>query len=93
MSAIKVGDLVAVVRCCCETAAQQELGLMRTVLEIRAGESDVGLMRPGCNCVHGVDQPMARIEGPTGFHVLAWLKRIPPLSELESEDHKEELTA
>ena len=87
---IAVGDLVQVVRSCCEIAAAEELGLIRTVLEISVNDAGAYLQRRGCRCLHGRLQKIARIE-PTGWHPVAWLKRISPLSELEGVKTQEDI--
>ena len=89
---ISVGDLVMVVRSCCEKAAQKEAGLIRVVLEIGFNSDGESLQTKGCLCVHGEWQPIAKIE-PTGWHPTAWLKRLDPDALKDDVPTKEELTA
>lgn len=85
---IKVGDLVMVLRGCCVNR-DTFIGEIRRVDD---------RFTSGGRCFQcGADysgEPGAVLDGidVTTFHV-SWLKRIPPLSELESEKTKEELTA
>jgi hypothetical protein len=83
---ISVGDLVQVVRwpCC----GRGNLGMIFTV-----GVIDNNLFRctpDGCGKEH--KGPNAALRGKIAAP-LAWLKRIPPLSELEGEKRDEEITA
>ncbi len=89
---IQVGDLVVLVRghgCILE----RHVGRVFTVL---------GLVAPvgggwHCTWCHkdsaGPNEIAARINEKPGGIPLSWLKRIPPLSELEGEQSKEELHA
>ena len=86
---IAVGDLVQVVRwpCC-----GRYLGEIHGVFGF--GTLDATYACNGCNAKRDVS-PAARIGDAksSGLVPLEWLKRIPPLSELEGEKNKEELTA
>lgn len=78
---IAVGDLVVVVRKCCP----QDLGLVFRV----AGFSQRSNLFHCTDCgAHIGAVNTAVVEGKNWRFPLAWLKRIPPLSELEgvSED-------
>ncbi len=84
---IKVGDLVVVVRDCCDGE------LLGFVGEVRLLHTD-GLRCLRCGLVSG--EHGAIVEFRQSFHdklPLSWLKRIPPLEELEGEKRDEEITA
>ena len=90
MSEIRVGDLVVVVRTCCEKTAQESLGITGKVTLIRSTtmrcEYCLSFMKTNWK---------AHFETECTFKCapLSWLRRIPPLSELESTEHKEETPA
>jgi hypothetical protein len=84
---ISVGDLVVVVRwapcgCC--------LGLIGKVSRILAPRALKLCLQ--CNHEWPLGTLAPAVVGDYGVPV-AWLKRIPPLDELESEKHDEEITA
>ena len=92
MSEIKVGDMVMVVRVCCERAIKESvrMGLPWTVISLEP-------LRGCCpSCVfNGPDFFARRNNLSSGWNgtPATWLKRIPPLSELESEKYEEEIKA
>ena len=90
---ISVGDLVQVVRGH-QCTVERFCGLIFVVAEIvqpRGG----GWHCPHCNLDSaGPNEPAAGMYVGARNHVpLSYLKRIPPLSELESEQRKEEVGA
>ena len=86
---IKVGDLVMVVRAHCGTA--KALGRVFTAPE--PIKSWTGMFECGvCHSVWPCNENLYALS--KGRHVpQSWLKRIPPLSELEGEKRDEEITA
>ena len=84
---IKVGDLVVLVKTCCDALARHPVfGAFKTVIGFRQGHAI---------CLHCGWKSWitwAELSGGNSANI-AWLKRIPPLAELESEQRKEELTA
>jgi hypothetical protein len=84
---IKAGDLVVVVRwpCC-----SGEVGWIFSVKELRTS-SDGWCLRCGSKTGHTGAQLKA--SDGLGLVPVAWLKRIPPLSELEGERQDEALVA
>lgn len=87
---IAVGDLVVVVRSHCEGFASEAAGVTFIVEEM------YNLPRPMCtHCgVRLSDCKAAGTKGEGGWQIpLQFLKRIPPLSELEGEKRGEEITA
>lgn len=86
-SAIKVGDLVVVVkpgRCC-----RNSLGRIFTVADIERNWTYCS----GCKKRLSDSELVARSDWPGTWHPVDSLKRIPPLSELEGEKREEEITA
>lgn len=87
---IKVGDLVMVIKpkpCC----GNGRPGYIFTILEFRMADANSVC----CHCdvpVTGIHATHAAMTGNLGVDIRR-LKRIPPLSELEGEKRKEELTA
>lgn len=82
---IQVGDLVAVVRACCTTPR---------VSIFRVGEIRVAPIAAGChNCGYTkpAGTPLARVNDSDAGYPLPWLKRIPPLDELEGTKTDEPL--
>ena len=82
---IKVGDLVVVVHACCPRT--DYVGNIRTVGEIRQNYTRC----PDCGCSNTCIHA-----GIVGFRAglpLSWLRKSPPLSELESTETKEETHA
>lgn len=87
---IKPGDLVQVVKSCCG----QALGLIFTVSHFHTDDKnlrcyDCGHREGAFTEVHAT----APFGDDFDYAPLHWLKRIPPLSELEGEERREELTA
>ena len=90
---IKAGDLVVVVRAS-SCGCPPKLGHIFRVLEVRPPKGRL-------HCKHCkadlAPDPVAVERHAPGFGSRVWelnrLKRIPPLDELESEKHKEGLTA
>ena len=79
MSAIKVGDLVVVVRGGC---SDEHIGEIFTVAEIRTA---TGVCR-GCGTYHGYRETLVvcPVVGGLGFEIQR-LKKIDPLSDLEGQ--------
>lgn len=79
---IQVGDLVMVVRGrrCCGYA---KFGMVHHVTQIRMS-SKAGIKCTNCGTIHSTKQRVPVSERPHGVTELYRLKRIPPLSELES---------
>ena len=85
---IRVGDLVAIVRWpCCGS----RLGHVDTVVSIEP-ESLLGGRCVDCHTLFTGYGTYIRLTQDRGAQ-LPWLKRIPPLEELDSEKQKEEITA
>ena len=80
---ISVGDLVVVTGGCCEVAHEQ-IGWIRTVREIRGN---------GFTCRHCKSsiQGQGVVFDGTWGRPMNWVKRIPPLSELEGQRTEEDL--
>lgn len=88
---IKVGDLVAIVRCCCTgyldghsvfvVARIEMLPLAVTPFFCSICDSEIQ------------SEPFATEDPATYGCPVSWLKRIPPLDELEGEQRREEITA
>ena len=89
MSDIRVGDVVVVVGSCCERLAAQEprIGSVHTVEEIEDSFP--------CYCEHcgfeGVERNVYFVDSEYGAP-LQWLKRIPPLAELQTWRQTDETT-
>lgn len=91
MSDSKVGDLAVVTGGCCSHG----VGLIGTVTEISEGYfvcevcgfEHRGIQAHLDGVAEGLDTDMYKL----GWFVLAWLRKIPPLSELE--EHREEAAA
>lgn len=84
---ISVGDLVVFVRSCCD-------GFRDGVTIFRVTHIMPTRSAPRCSRCYGplpVDRYAA--DAPHGGAPLQWLKRIPPLDELESEKREEEIPA
>jgi hypothetical protein len=84
---IQVGDLVQVVRSCCDRAPCY--GDIFTVGAIRESFTQCSFCRSANRGLHGG----TRIEGNSGVGgvPLEWLKRFPPLEELEGQRTEESL--
>jgi hypothetical protein len=85
---IKAGDLVMMKRSCCAEMMRHPVFTVSRIENF----SEFG---PSCKFC-GKDMPDAIFAegGEQYWHTpLAWLKRIPPPSELADEKHEEELTA
>lgn len=75
---IQVGDLVAVVKSCCPRVAMPSV--------FKVGQiGTFGFKVPCPFCLSEIDEsiPIAQIDGEAKGRPIAWLKRIPPLEELE----------
>lgn len=87
---IKVGDLVVVVGSHCGGSA---LGIIRTVIEIKTNYYGQ-CSKCGFRQVHSV---VGVLDGPAPWslwHVpLPWLRRIPPLAELDEVERDESIPA
>jgi len=85
---IKIGDLVAIVDGCCEKSRSRALGVHATVLRFYSN--------PGRLCIF-CDGPTpalrAELDHEQWNAPVAWLKRIPPIEELDDVKHEEEVTA
>ena len=85
---IKVGDLVVVVRTCCAARYAESGGIVTRVREIVQSEYYCW------DCAEkGTLRALLDISGKYNAAPLFWLKRIPPLDELEGEKRDEEITA
>ena len=87
MNEIKVGDLVMQIHDCCETRGGIGIpGVVDRIWESR--------MRCPC-CMQERFTTVAHLDcdPPNQVADISWLRRIPPLSELESTEHKEEQPA
>ena len=83
---ISVGDLVMVVKSCCDDA--DALGEIFLVAGIREKGTRCRHCFQRNNCAHA-----GSIFNFTAGVPLSWLKRIPPLSELETKRTADEVTA
>lgn len=88
---ISVGDLVQVIRWPHDCFPRTSFPTIFTVLEIHP-------MNPRCprcdeQVALGDRSAMLRHNGKNTGLPLSWLKRIPPLSEMEGEKRDEEITA
>ena len=86
--AIRPGDLVVVVRGCCDRAMQGVVGLHATVLHLYDD--------PGRGCIFcDADLPTKRAEldHKQWNSPVAWLKKVPPLNEIDEVKRKEEIAA
>lgn len=90
MNEIKAGDLVQVVRCCCVAYVDMTATFVVTRLNRPS-------LRDHCGTCKTVlpDEPfaMATDNAGEGGIPVSWLKRIPPLGELDDVRHDEEITA
>jgi hypothetical protein len=88
---IKVGDLVRVVRAC-DCKPLRGYG---TIFMVEKIETAFNLTCKHCSAVIRDGRPLAygTISKGSGWHPLAWLRRIPPLSELDDVRQDEEITA
>lgn len=81
---IKVGDLVCILHCCCDDEKVGAILQVESIQEIDLDCMDCGLReRTVCSIWHGVNRLWGR--------PLSWLKKIPPLDELEGEKRDEEI--
>lgn len=85
---IKAGDLVQVVRPCCSHQLDQTIFVVGEVVPSPC----IAFCR-GCGHEAPAGTLVARVEESAIGKELAWLKRIPPLSELEDEKQREEIEA
>jgi hypothetical protein len=81
---ISVGDLVMVVRACCSRRVRPLIFKVA-----RIDEGTIGGICVDC----GAQMPTDSFGGPDGpvGQPVSWLKRIPPLSELEGETTQEDI--
>ena len=90
---ISVGDLVQIVAECCDPGTVR--GRFGMVLEISLGlfecEDCLHLERSVQTNIEGLAQLPDEPFEAFGWVPLAWLKRIPPLSELEGEKTQEDI--
>ncbi len=84
---IKVGDLVIVIHICCD-GVNTPLGKITTIAEIRHNVTCCDKCGQRNDTTHA-----ASIQNFQNGLPLSWLKRIPPLAELEGEKRDEEITA
>jgi hypothetical protein len=91
VSDIRVGDLVMIVRSCCASASVYE-GHVYSVV----GFSSRGTIHNSGNnpCGYSGSETVAILDGHsvTWGRPLSWLKRIPPLDELERDQIVKELS-
>lgn len=87
---ISVGDLVQVVRTDCKKSADLALGKIGRVDSIGVLPARFGPFCEFCKQRYAVSE-LATVQG--WYPPLSWLKRIPPLSELEGEKRDEEIHA
>ena len=90
---LEVGDLVVVIRTCCVNTYKESGGAVGTVKEINNYFSFDGKWQ--CAYCHkiGDGQCITAFNAPYTAAPASWLRRIPPLSELESVKQTEEITA
>jgi hypothetical protein len=86
---IRAGDWVVVVRTCCDGTAKESLGLMGPVQYIK---NPIWIRCHYCKKEATVNRARFN-DGEWPVAPLDWLKRIPPMSELEGEKRDEEITA
>ena len=89
MSNIKVGDLVMIMRCCCARAEAEHLGTIHSILTLGDGAG----WNAACCGYKGGELDARLFERPSnkGWFKRHWLKRIPPLEELEGRRTEEKL--
>ena len=85
---ISVGDLVQVVRSCCEKV--ELVGIIYTVGVLHSFHTRCQFCGQENKNVQHASSGMPASDTPIGLPV-SWLKRIPPLSELEGERTEENL--
>lgn len=83
---ISAGDLVVVVRAD-HSCAIKTIGMIFTVKEIPTHHPGIYCIKCKQSNIALPDSPIAKLGGGRAFP-LHWLKRIPPLSELESIDEQ-----
>ena len=86
---IKVGDLVVITRQHCN---DENVGVITTVIAISLNP-EIRCRR--CAAIYSVGTValLEETNGRAGYQPLCWLKRIPPLSELEGEKREEKVKA
>ena len=87
MSQIKVGDLAVILRGCCRHKFAGAIGTVEAIKQIPSGINNGG-------CGHAFKSYVgAHVAGTPDYlwPPLEWLKRIPPLEELEGERTEETL--
>lgn len=86
---IKVGDLVMVVKACCSETVRSPVFTV----------SDFDWKQPNselcsfCKAPIPAEPHASDRSGPWHVYPVSWLKKIPPLSELDDVKHDEEITA
>jgi hypothetical protein len=86
---ISVGDLVMVLRSC-DCKPERGYG---TIFTVEAIEAAYRFECIRCDRIIRDGRPLAfgRISKGPGYHPVAWLRRIPPLEELEGEKTQEKI--
>lgn len=87
---IQVGDLVMIVRPDCDLSARLVGGRIGKVESIGSLPANIEPFCDGCGRRYSVSE-CTSVCGE--FPPLSWLKKIPPLSELEETTHREEIHA
>ena len=88
---IEVGDLVMVMREHCP--ANAVLGKIFGVIEVWPAQRGVALQCGNCGGVFSNGEHHSRLGNKNADWIpTAWLRKIPPLSELDRTEHQEELT-
>ena len=87
MSAIKVGDLVVVVRACQFCGDASDLGEIFTVAELWHSRAPLDCCGTTEETLNASSSTAINAVG----HPVELLKRIPPLEELEGQNQKEDL--
>lgn len=85
---IKAGDFVVIIQGCCDRAMEGVVGLHATVLRFF---DDPGHLC--CFCNSPIPTKRAELDHAEWNSPVPWLKRVPPLSEMEGEKRDEEITA
>lgn len=84
---IKAGDLVYCAKTCCEAQRVKHLGKIRRVLRVEPGDTECQHCGAADTGLHGFSA--------TSKHgsPVWWLRRIPPIEELDDVKQDEEITA
>lgn len=89
MSDIKVGDLVMVIGDCCGAKALGKIFIVESIHHAHK----YCCRHCSFSLINGELLAFSTVNGRSGYWPLNWLRRIPPLSELEPAETKEELPA